>query len=867
MDLLNELPVRSEAIGDYSGCNKRELISLVDDDDGEERYTQKKKAKTTIDDGQFKLGLNLQDDYFEVPEIQKRRLPREDGLDWSFNEQTQQEESKRPYGKKYLADQADRQRDLSHNKDYRFMNELAGALRKELSDIVDPEDLARISRDREEERLQTEIELKRTRINMDKKYDLIQKLKQMAADEEVIYRKLREQPVPYYLTQLSRYLVDNKALVKGTANSQYGFRDLVNLSQTYSTDEKQRLRQSATLVNEVLEGEEVEELAKLGREGEQLFFYLYVYYRDFLDNETDYSLTDSIRRKITYALDHVSELTSQDSLKPSIVKQEEEASIPSATSTNDAYEQQLRQVLTTLPVADPLKLLNEFEEAAVSSKNTVDWSLYKQRLTETINMTYFDLMGISKQKEREMAAMGLSLSAYKQEAPEYVRQVIPFLYGTQAERLKATEGDSGLNILSGSMTDAGGNPEQIDALIRIQYPEYDTKIGISPDSDGGDRDIETLLRSHFLALFFHEVPWPQIVTLLLPEQASIVANIRQTTSPLNTILDSSLSFYKALLLYYLRKVAAALYTPQPPLITLPPNAEAILLGDKTLPSGLGVAALLFDELNRALKDINVRDIVNDDLFYEYLATGNNVFLKHRFDDSRMGNITSESGRGSTTLKAKDISVDEEYPALVLHDLLRAYNEYRTEYLLLSSENLARIKAAIDKGNRKIAEVVGDESYSLNRNTDYRQRKSFTAKPENSGFIKLRSEIKYLLDRGYHHVMQYAPNLTGLPLDAFQSDSAYESGLSIDFIDVIATLAASREYTFPDGYRTQQQYKKIQYDKQDVMRRMRQYTYTYSKCRGYTVQKDLNTTPFYATRVYAVPDCNTRRCYRPTRIMF
>jgi hypothetical protein len=216
-----------------------------------------------------------------------------------------------------------------------------------------------------------------------------------------------------------------------------------------------------------------------------------------------------------------------------------------------------------------------------------------------------------------------------------------------------------------------------------------------------------------------------------------------------------------------------------------------------------------------------------------------------------------------------VIINEEYPALLLHDLLRAYNDYRREYLLLSSENLGRINAAIDKGNKKIAEVVGDESYSVGSNTtNYRQRKSFTTKPENSGFIKLRAEIKYLIDRAYHLVMDYAPNLKGLPLDAFQGDSAYEAGLSVDFIDVIAVLAANREYSFPDGYRSQQQYRKINYEKHESMKRMRRYTWSGSLCKGFTIYKDINTTPFFATRVYAVPNFNnTHHVYRPTRIMF
>lgn len=876
MDILNDLPIRLEAIDEHSNTRKRKdtpnnLLSV------EEENKRRKKVIMIDDKGrslQKPLGLNIQDDYFEIDKIKKLPLPREDGIPWTFWEQTEEVEKKRPYGKTYLSDHAMRQKILSENDNYHALSELAGALRKELIDIVDPEDMNRVVAEQEQERLQNTIELKRTLIDMDKKYELVQKLKEMNRSEQANYDDLRSREVPYALTLLSRYLIDNKTLPGTYKNSLYGFQELVSLAHIYNdavtNDTNHHIVMDKILASSV--GVNLTDYTiiseRFGIAGERLFFYLYTYYRDFLNNESDYSLRDAIENKLIYALDHYTELTGKPLIPILFKKEEEGVESTHSIDTLQQYERQMDQVMDELGGREnPFTVFNEFYEANKGSSG-VDWQLYKQRHTKLINIPFFDRLDIAKETEKKMVERGVTFE-YGEEVPLYAKQVVIYLYGNASDRNDITMGDDGFLLLSGDVSD-GGHPTAIDTLIRLQYPNYD-KIGASLKGTMA-LDIETLLRAHFLFLYFEETSWTSIISLLMPEQEKIITNLRNTVAPIASVLDTVLIVYKELMMLYLRLVAVALYKQKPPLLSLPATAEAILLSDNTKSQGVTSAAYLFDELNTMLKDINLRDIIRDDLFYEYLFTGSDAFLKYRYENNN--GISSVQQQQPSNAKGTKIEIDSEYPALIIHDLLRAYTAYRREYLLMSSENLAHINTAIQKANRKIAEVVGDESYSIDRRPiGYRQKKSFTTKPENSGFIKLRDEIVFLLRRTYQFVMNYVPNLQGLPFEAFQTKNAFDSGLWTDFVDVVAAVGASREFTFNEGYRTELQLKKIQIDKQGTMERLRNYLY-YGNCnKGYTIRKNMEFTPIFAVRnllyapVYTPTTQVDQTPYRPSRLMW
>lgn len=794
MDFLKSLPTRDDAImieeeDDRRNRAKQKRVIPIEEEE-EEEEPRHKRAKTTS------LGLNLQDDYFEIEEIKQRPLPREDGRQWSFMERTEVEEKKRPYGKEYLREQAERQKLLSNNKDYRFADELAGALRKDLVDILEPEDMARLTAERERERMETEIELKRTRVDMDKKYELLQKLKVMLREEEAKSNTLKNAQIPYDLRMLSKYLVDNTSLTSTTPVARnYGFIDLLAFYKTYSDGEWRTERDKLVTMTE-------EDMSTRDEAWLDLFFYVFVYYRDFLDNESTDSLTVSLIQKLTYALDTIT--TPMSSVKKEEAEEEED----------NVYERQLDALGLDEP--NPLKLLRRLAEDDLV-KSGVNWPLYKRRHTETINMNYFERMNISRRLEGQMAKMGADVR-YGETQPLYLRKVLAYLYGTAQEREQSLIGKEGLNLFRDEEEDAGGNPLEISALIRIQFPGYKEEKQL--------REIELLLRSHFLWLFFEETSWTDITTLLMTEQAIIMESIRRVMSEIRPILESTLTLYKALMWHYMMRIILLMTTSG--VIELAPDLQTLILmngggGDDDTIMDVKKDAALFDALNLRLANVNLRDLIRDDVFYDYFY-------------------------GEKQQQQQQPIVGE--PALILHTLFRVYEAYIGESTNTNRENVKRLETAIQNAAKKIIEVVGDESYSLgNNNSGYRQRKSFTTLPENSGFVKMRAEILYLLRQSYHYVMDYCPSLRELPLEAFQSDSAYETGLATDFIGVVAVMAADREFSFPDGYRSGKQFTKIKQDKQGMMMRMRRYCWRGGNGRPYVIIKDrdgdMGTRPFFA----------------------
>ena len=783
MDFLKSLPTRHDAIAiEEDGRTKQKRVIPIEEDEEEE--PSRKRAKTTT------LGLNLQDDYFEVDEIKQRVLPREDGRQWSVVERTEAEEKKRPYGKEYLREQSERQKILSHNKDYRFATELAGALRKELVDILEPEDMERRAAERDRERMETEIELKRTRVDMDKKYELLQKLKIMLGEAQTKLNTLQSTQIPYDLHLLSKYLIDNTLYTLTTTISRnYGFMDLVALYDTYSDSEWRTERDKLATATE----EDFTDEASL-----DLFFYVFVYYRDFLDNESTYSLATSLTQKLTYALDTITV-----SIQP-IKKEEDEKNV---------YESQLDALGLGDP--NPLTLLRKLAEE-VALKSTVDWTLYKRRHTETINMTYFERTNVSPALEGKMAKMGAA-ARYSETHPQWLKKVMAYLYGTTQEREQSLRGAYGLNLLEDETQDEGGNPSDVSALIQIQYPGY--------KQDKPTEAIELLLRSHFLWLFFEETPWAEITTLAMTEQETIIESIRRVMSEIRPILDATLTLYKALVWRYLVRILVLMATTG--IIELAPDLQTLILTER---ENVKKEATLFDALNMQFTNVDMRDLIRNKLFYNYLYSEKQAVV---------------------------VAAPEGQPALILHALFRVYEAYVDESINTNQENVNRLERDIQNASDKISRVVGNESYSLNTEDGYRQRKSFTTLAENSGFVKMRAEIIYLLRQTYHYVMDYCPTLRELPLEVFQSDSAYETGLSTDFIGVVAVMAADREFSFPDGYRSQKQFTKIKQDKQGMMMRMRRYCWRGGNGRPYVIIRDrdgdMGTRPFFA------PSC--------TRLMF
>lgn len=116
------------------------------------------------------FGLNVTDDYFVIDGIRNKKgpIPREDGYDITTMDEIRDAESQ-PFGKKYYDDQLERIRLLNDSNEYKFIKLIAGAMSRSPYDLFDEEDMNRLQQEREEERLKTQLELKRRLVSVEQK--------------------------------------------------------------------------------------------------------------------------------------------------------------------------------------------------------------------------------------------------------------------------------------------------------------------------------------------------------------------------------------------------------------------------------------------------------------------------------------------------------------------------------------------------------------------------------------------------------------------------------------------------------------------------------------------------------------------------
>jgi hypothetical protein len=135
------------------------------------------------------LGLKTTEDHFVIDGIRKKKgpFPREDGYEIEGVEE-HRNAKKQPFGKKYYEDQLDRLQLMSDSNEYTMIKLIAGFMSRSPYDLFDEEDMNRLQQEREEQKLTTQLELKRRIESTD------QKERQLKAIEEKIsnLRALKE---------------------------------------------------------------------------------------------------------------------------------------------------------------------------------------------------------------------------------------------------------------------------------------------------------------------------------------------------------------------------------------------------------------------------------------------------------------------------------------------------------------------------------------------------------------------------------------------------------------------------------------------------------------------------------------------------
>jgi hypothetical protein len=794
--MLNDFPVRQSITIDRP-------VMIVGT--GEEDQRANKRRKNIY---QEPLGLRVDQDILRIPEIEKRALPREDGREWDFWQQTSAEEAKRPYGKSYLKDQVERHEILAADPSYRFISDVAGALRKEPFELFEEEDMQRLMAEQQAERLRNELDMKRTRLSAQEKYDMIGKMRRLL-DSLIKEQTQRDSQLPpEQLLYTSRFIIDHNELPSTVvSNNYYGFQSLVREVALFNAD-PQRIQ--SLIDNEIDLDDRVLLTSDDGTRG-RLFYHLFVYFDHFLDNDTSEDRQEALRVKLRYLVDYLPKFSQATT---------------SATKIDVYYEETIekmaRELETSNPWRDATLFYNDVQKTTTPDGEEIEWKRYKG--TETINLAHFSKMTIAIESERRMATMGIE-SMYKSKFPEYSRNILLFLYGDDEakERVLRGNGKQGLNLTSNDVED-GGHPPQIVALIQRQFDTFRTSKPLGA--------ISQIVRSHLLWLFFNNIPWTSVVQELLGDAPTIIPQVSRVFVRYSSLLNATIELYKPLLWVYLRDVTAYLLASRAdnnrPVLVLPLNVKQLL----TQPRPKGIITLkedatAFDMLNQAFGGLQESDLLGDALFYRYLTNGNAVFVDrladiHSFEPRH---TKSDAIVVGDTIEAL-MDVISAYPALRLHVLFRLYASYLNAYSVFITENLELLRASIDKTRNKLAKMVANESVSQNgdKEVEYRQRRSFTTQPINSGYVKLKAEMTSLISRAYHKVQESVPTLRGLPLEGFHCDSAYDTGLTSAMVAYISVIAAENELNHPDQFKSKHQYLFIRQKMNETMTPLRQFSY-------------------------------------------
>ncbi len=783
-------------------------------DSGDELRTKKSKKNHSIDTGydgskMTRLGLRLDQDLFEIKGIRNRELPKADGTEWTTNERLAAKN--RPYGKKYISDQETRLMILERDPNYKFISELAGALRKDTYELYDAEDMASVLRERETEKLQTKLDMERTLISMREKNEQIKNLKILLTDINIEIEKYVTSPIDRNLISLSINLIDDETQ-KSVHLLSVTFQDLnISIDRYMRAFDGFETDQAEKIINDYFYEMENEQISfhtdKITNETRELFYALLLYFMTFLDknlNNAANQFYDNIKRKIDFLFD-----TTTTTDRGNI-------------TDNDLYQ-----------LSTDLESLRKNEQNSRSSKNFVDWEQAIFNETETVNMYYFYKLNIKEDLEKKMVTFG-SEKVYGAESKAYISKMISFIYAkTTEEEQELQRGADGLGLRFVWNMKTTGHPLKIAQLLKLAMPDLfnrDAKL-----SDGWEKIVKELVKSHFLFLFFTEQEFNDVVTVFQESYAFVGDPIQQTFKLFAPLFETLEKYYKIVIFEYIRGIDAYFTDTMKGVISLPTEIRKLLTkssnkNQSSTTTGEGgekeTNLILFTKTDELFKKINIKNSVIDKPFLYYLTTNRHLFVSAIEPDEEDEDDEEEENpmQSSSSIKLND----KDYPLLQMHYLYRAFIKYRDERLTFLEKKRGIVIRAIDKATIKLAKVVGSEQMDSSKkhlHPNYVQRKSFVMQPINSGIVKLRPEITTMIRRAYHKVQTYCSGLKGLPLEGFHSPQAYETGLTSDFIEYIAVLSSFNETRFPDNYKSTMQYDSIKMDLHNTMHALKKYSFT------------------------------------------
>ena len=754
-------------------------------------------------EGLMPLGFRPGSSHAEIPEIRRMPMPREDG--YMDNPMELRTVDERPYGHTYFNKELERERIMEQNEDYRFVVLLAGAMNKSPIDLYREEDLEKVLRDREADRLRIRHELQRTIVPFQEKtkqrVELEARKRLVEADQAVFVNDQYDR-----LVNIGRYLLDGTLLTGVAVPARYGLArlELVRLDleiilgrvalDNAAIIEGVASRESYVVAEftETAEGATKQDLdtAKiifpLAEDQRRAAFTAISLFHYFLDNKSS-----SVKRVVRANARAVATLA-----------------VPLSTI--------LDRIDQPNPLRDTLPLVAESDgddadgaDFRVEKTGGISWD--RLRDTETVNMPVFESL-YTQAGVKLMVLQGLRNHYGKLQIRKvaYADIMEHFIYSSQEVAMQ--HGLSDIHLVN-------DQPDSVKTLLRVFLPSNNLTDDKMPL-------VQLLLRSHFLWHYFHArstvglaLDWFNNGTKNgLPSNTRVVNSVEQLRLVVVKV--------KALLLAYFQIVIRLCDANRVPTVlgsgggggqsifkfpvnmTVPDERQYV-------DTDTDRNAAKFDALNQLFLRTDPNTFITSTHFKQYVLTGKLPFA-------------STVAPSFPNKAPTDQYVLDKYPIFHLHWLFDRYDRFVEHYREFLRQQMTEIEAALQAVQTILAEIAREENDNITRRNPhpfYDQRRAFTAQPINSGIIKLRASVTLFMNKAYHLIQDYCEGLRGLPQQAFQSQSAFDCGLEEAYACFIAALMAENQIIYPTGYKSLSSQRNILSHTGNEMARLKRFTFS------------------------------------------
>jgi len=807
------------------------------------------------------LGFKPGASHAEIPGI--RRLvkrpdggfPREDGYEDSFYEKQQADE--RPFGARYFDKDLERRRLLEANEDYRFVVLLAGAMGKQVIDLYEEEDLERLLRQREADRLRIQQELKRSIVSMQAKEN---QRNILVGRKNAILRDLSVFQNDHYaqLIDMGSFLVDGQLVGRGVFHGErYGLVALLLLQLDLRlltgetggdvTQEERETREEVVCRDYNRDGKKLDSDKQKalryfsGGTNQQVaqnraaFTAISLFHLVLDQQAAAWTSAAAVLRACQSTVDQMMAPRGNGTLIDSVVEALQD------NNNNDRED----LALALLPS------VNDIVGPPLPGTQTVDMGQLERYYSDTL-VSHMVQLGL------DVAYGGYELEKLQGLGVSYADVVWDYISAdgdddeaaAQALRLVNFERD---------------HPKPLQSLVRHVLQQRGNRDGTYDEAT-----VRYTLRAHFVWHYFHArtaqglaIDWHENDAV---KKRALVDNINNNNNPLRELLvqcDDLMVQTKALLMFYFyvvlrvagrNKVPVVLSTSQDKNASMFKFPPSITEGGGFVYEREGALDndIMFDELNAQFTGAatTVTQYINNAQFKHFYETGEAVFIgrEQRQQKSGAQQVREASARSNEPDKDVPIPNDADrlepyathrYTILRLHLLMASYVRFIALYRKFLQQQQTQVEGALIDIDRIMARMASERSggggggggSGIVEHPYYEQRLSFTGQPINSGIIRLKPIATLFMNKAFNLIRQYCPRLNDIEQEDLQSQSALDCGLEADYACYVAALISENQNIFAISYKSLHSQRNTVANTANAMNRLKRY----DKKRGRTTK--------------------------------